>query len=154
MPLAKSKLSQAANSTPSWSTRSMPPSTPAGSASAPSKSRCNRELASMSQWHSLLIALLTLVSCAAATSCAHEKLADAPMSPFTLDVVPSKSFGDTGSITMAYNMPRDFYVVLTNVSNEPQAVWESWNSWGYQTISFDLMTANGKKFVLSRGPEG
>ena len=27
------------------------------------------------------------------------------------------------------------------------------NSWGYQTISFELTTANGKKFMVSRGPE-
>ena len=51
---------------------------------------------------------------------------------------------------MARRMPRDFYVVLTNNSQETQAVWESWNSWGYQAISFELTTKEGKKFVVSR----
>ena len=68
-------------------------------------------------------------------------------------MVPSRSFGDGGTISMSHDKPQDFYVVLTNVSGEPQVVWELWNSWGYQTISFELTTANGKKFVLSRGPE-
>jgi hypothetical protein len=78
---------------------------------------------------------------------------DASSTPFSLAVVPSRSFGEGGIITMSLDKPQDFYVVLTNVSGEPQVVWELWNSWGYQTISFELTTANGKKFVLSRGPE-
>lgn len=78
---------------------------------------------------------------------------DASPAPFSLAVVPSRSFGDSGIISMSHDKPQDFYVVLTNVSGEPQVVWEFWNSWGYQTISFELTAANGKKFVLSRGPE-
>jgi hypothetical protein len=73
--------------------------------------------------------------------------------PFSLAVVPSRSIGDGGTISMSHDKPQDFYVVRTNVSGEPQVVWELWNSWGYQTISFELITSNGKKFVLSRGPE-
>jgi hypothetical protein len=78
---------------------------------------------------------------------------DTTTAPFSLAVVPSRSFGDGGIISMSHDKSQDFYVVLTNVSGEPQVVWESWNSWGYQTISFEVTTANGKKFVLSRGPE-
>jgi len=103
----------------------------------------------MSHRHSLIIAALTVMACIAATGCAREELANAPITPFTLDIVPSKSFGDTASITMAYNKPGDFYVVLTNVSNEPQAVWETWNSWGYQTIYFKFAMADGPKSVVS-----
>ena len=39
--------------------------------------------------------------------------------------------------------------MLTNISQESQPVWEYWNSWGFQTISFELSTADGKKFVLT-----
>ena len=78
---------------------------------------------------------------------------DVTPAPFSLDVVPSKSVDDGGDISMSYDKPQDFYVVLTNVSGEAQIIWESWNSWGYQTISFEITTANGKKFVLSRGPQ-
>ena len=78
---------------------------------------------------------------------------DASPAPFAVAVVPSRSFGDGGIISMSHDRPQDFYVVLTNVSAGPQLVWELWNSWGYQTISFELTTANGKKFILSRQPQ-
>jgi hypothetical protein len=76
-------------------------------------------------------------------------------SPFSLTVVPETSYGERfgSSIEMAHNKPREFYVVLTNVSAEPQAVWEYWNSWGYQTVSFELTTLDGKKFIVSRREE-
>jgi hypothetical protein len=76
--------------------------------------------------------------------------------PFSLSVVPERSHGERfgSSIEMAHSKPRDFYVVLTNVSAQPQAVWESWNSWGYQAISFEITTADGKKFVVAKRQEG
>jgi hypothetical protein len=49
--------------------------------------------------------------------------------------------------------PEDFYVVFTNVSAEPQAVWEYWNSWGYQTVTFELTTEDGRKFLVSKRPQ-
>jgi hypothetical protein len=73
--------------------------------------------------------------------------------PFTLDIVPSTSSVDARGITMAVKQPRVFYVVLTNVSNEPQAVWEYWNSWGYRTLSFKFTMSDGQRVVVSRQPE-
>ena len=75
--------------------------------------------------------------------------------PFSLSVVPETSYGERfgSSITMAHDNLRAFYVVLTNVSSEPQAVWEDWNSWGYQTVSFELTTVDRKKFLVSRQQE-
>lgn len=73
--------------------------------------------------------------------------------PFSLSVVPETSRGQNfgSSIGMAHDKPGDFYVVLTNTSSEPQAVWELWNPWGYQTVSFELtLTADGKEFHVSR----
>jgi hypothetical protein len=75
---------------------------------------------------------------------------NAPKSHFSLAIVPTKSFGERGSIAMAHNTRDGFYVVLTNVSAEPQPVWEYWNSWGYQTIRFELTITGGRKFILSR----
>lgn len=76
-------------------------------------------------------------------------------SPFSLSVVPQTSheepFGN--SIQMARNKAREFFVVLTNISPETQPVWEYWNSWGYQNVSFEITTADGKKFVLSKRQE-
>jgi hypothetical protein len=74
---------------------------------------------------------------------------EAPKAPFSLSIVPTNSSGEGGSITMAQSKAREFFVVLTNVSKDPQPVWESWNSWGYQNISFELTTGEGRKFVVS-----
>jgi hypothetical protein len=72
--------------------------------------------------------------------------------PFLLTIGTGRA-----GITMAHSTlhdfelpPRDFYVLLSNVSKQPQVVWEDWNSWGYQAISFELITADGKKYVLSK----
>jgi hypothetical protein len=69
-------------------------------------------------------------------------------SPFQLSIVPGRS-----GITMAKNKPEEFFVILTNVSREPQAVWETRNSWVYQAISFELTATDGKKFVISKRQE-
>ena len=74
---------------------------------------------------------------------------EVPKVPFSLSIVPTNSSGEVGNITMAQSRARDFYVVLTNVSKDAQPVWESWNSWGYQNISFELTTGDGRKFVIS-----
>ncbi len=76
------------------------------------------------------------------------KVQEAPRSPLSLSIVPG-----IGGITMAKNKPREFYVVITNVSGGPQSIWQYWNSWGYQAISFELTMADGKKFVLSKKQE-
>ena len=76
------------------------------------------------------------------------KAQETSRSPFSLSIVPG-----IGGITMAKNKPREFYVVITNVSGGPQSIWQYWNSWGYQAISFELTTADGKKFVLSKKQE-
>ena len=51
---------------------------------------------------------------------------------------------------MAQQKPDTFYVVVTNVSQQSQALWEWWNSWGYFAISFEVATDDGRKVTLSR----
>jgi hypothetical protein len=43
--------------------------------------------------------------------------------PFSLSVVPTWSGEKAAGITMVHKEARQFYVVLTNVSNQPQVVW-------------------------------
>jgi hypothetical protein len=45
---------------------------------------------------------------------------------------------------------KPFYVVLTNITSEPQRVFESWNMWGYKAITFELLTEDGQRAVVSR----
>jgi len=78
----------------------------------------------------------------------------APKSPFSIAVVPTTSRDESSTIEMARKTPREFFVVLTNVSQQDQLVWETWNSWGYQTISFELSTADGRKVLVSMRNQG
>ena len=78
---------------------------------------------------------------------------EVPKAPFSLSVVPTNKYSEVGSVEMAQSKARAFYVVLTNVSKDPQPVWEYWFSWGYQNISFELTTADGRKFVVSKRQE-
>jgi hypothetical protein len=68
-------------------------------------------------------------------------------SPFLLSIVPSKNKSITMSKKTEY--ADEFFVVLTNISKEPQPVFEYWNGWGFRVISFELSAANGKLFVLT-----
>jgi len=70
--------------------------------------------------------------------------------PFSLAVVPTSSSGGVGGIAMAERKPDEFYVVLTNISQQSQAVFEQWNSWGYFTVSFEFTTDEGSKSTVFR----
>jgi hypothetical protein len=76
-----------------------------------------------------------------------------PAVPFALSIVPTASRSDSRIITVAATKPDEFYVVLTNISNTPQLVWEYWNSWGYQTISFQFILDKNQRIVVSKRPQ-
>lgn len=73
-------------------------------------------------------------------------------SPFVVSVVPRRSQDDSlgFGIAMAKKSPGTFYVILSNVSNEPQRAFEAWNSWGYQAVSFDVRSGTGQTFTISK----
>lgn len=73
---------------------------------------------------------------------------EAAEAPFSVAIVP----GEGGVLTLGRNS-RDFYVVLTNISNEIQNTWEYWNSWGFQTLSFQVTLPNGQKSWATRVPQ-
>jgi hypothetical protein len=70
--------------------------------------------------------------------------------PFTLAVVPSRSSTEEQSIATAAKQPETFYVVLTNVSDRAQPVWQTQCSWGFWTISFELTMLDGKKLHITK----
>lgn len=81
-----------------------------------------------------------------------ESQAAAQHPPFSLAIVPTSSSGRIGGITMAEQKPDEFYVVLTNISEQPQTVFEQWNSWGYFAVSFEFTTDAGRKAKVFRRP--
>ena len=70
--------------------------------------------------------------------------------PFTLAIVPTRSRSDLRVISTAEKQPDLFYVVLTNVSGQPQPAWETWNSWGFWTISFEFVMPDGKHIAATK----
>lgn len=73
---------------------------------------------------------------------------------FTLAiVVPMRNEGRTIRFDTTKHEPF-FHVVLTNTSGKEQRIWESWNSWGYYNLSFELTGADGKMVKVERGPRG
>lgn len=78
----------------------------------------------------------------------YENVAFENESPFTLHIVPSSyPTGRTPYSSISIGemyFYRSFDVVLTNVSDKPLRVWESWNSWGWKNLSFEITLSNGQ----------
>lgn len=88
---------------------------------------------------------------AAFCACVSSLVQAATPAPFALTIVPSTSQPPPEGrfITMAEEKPHVFHIILTNVSKEVQPVFETWNSWGYQTLRFELTLPDGKQTVVS-----
>ena len=69
--------------------------------------------------------------------------------PFQIAIVPERSTEQGAEISWAADSKEIFYVVLTNTTDEPQRIFETWNSWGYQAISFELTLASSKKVKMA-----
>lgn len=96
------------------------------------------------------IALLTAFVVGYATP--HGLIQKKGPSPFVVSVVPAWS-GQLGrGISMAADTRDIFYVLLTNVSQEPQGAFLTWNSWGYYAVSFELQTAEGHSITIRKKP--
>jgi hypothetical protein len=55
---------------------------------------------------------------------------------------------------MGKNTLRTFYVILTNVSKQTQAVFEPFHSWGYYAISFVVRTGDGRIVAIRKKQTG
>src|SRR6478736_6354659 len=82
--------------------------------------------------------------------CVTTLCAQTQKAPFTVSIVPTASSAGGATISMAHDSPWLFYVVLTNISNEPQTVWEDGNSWGDQVVSFRVIAGDRTKAVISK----
>jgi hypothetical protein len=47
-----------------------------------------------------------------------------------------------------------FHVVLQNRGIYEQRIWETWNSWGYFNLSFEVADSTGKKWVVKKRDTG
>jgi hypothetical protein len=99
-------------------------------------------------------ALVSVLTCAASIVCllagcsgtnSTAGLQRPSPSPFSLSIVAGKSI----TMSKKAGWADEFFVVLTNISREPQPVFEYWNEWGYQVVSFELTTGDAKRFMLT-----
>lgn len=90
--------------------------------------------------------LLISLACIISASAAEEK-------PFQLSIVPESRNEVYSSISLAKDSKREFFIVLTNTTDKAQPVFESWNSWGYQAISFELILPSGERSKVSVKPQ-
>jgi hypothetical protein len=95
--------------------------------------------------------LVSLLLLTALCTLASSPTQAAESAPFALTIVPSTSQAPPEGrfITMAEEKPHIFHVLLTNISKEVQPVFETWNSWGYQTLRFELTLPDGRQTVVS-----
>ena len=91
--------------------------------------------------HSLAVLLLMLAGTASAQT------------PFTLSLVPSQSATGQRGIASAASRPDTFYVVVTNVLEQPLAVWALSNSWGYRSLSFEMTMQDGTTVTIFKKPQ-
>jgi hypothetical protein len=70
-----------------------------------------------------------------------------------LTIVPTTYASRLSSeATISFGARPHFHVLLTNLSAEPVTLFEEWNSWGYDGLSFELTYADGRKVALTRAP--
>ena len=97
--------------------------------------------------------LAIVAVCAIALSCNRSVPKEVPKTdapPFAVSIVPARSDATARGISMAADTLDTFYVVLTNVSPQPQAAFETWNSWGYYAVSFELRTPDGRVAIIKK----
>src|SRR6185295_5125408 len=67
-----------------------------------------------------------------------------------IKVVPERYRTVGSTISMGKENRDSFFVIITNVSDTPQYLWEDWNSWGYYCLSFEIKTQDGIGHKLKR----
>ena len=70
----------------------------------------------------------------------------------TVTVVPYRSVGEPRAIPVAGEKPDAFYVILTNTSSHPVSLWETWCSWGYWMLAFELTGPDGTVYSIVKTP--
>ena len=76
------------------------------------------------------------------SACAADK-------PFSVLIVPEKRSETDSSIGWGSGSAHGFFVLLTNLTDKNQPVFEAWNSWGYQAIAFEMILSDGRKANLA-----
>jgi hypothetical protein len=63
--------------------------------------------------------------------------------------IPSR---DDDRVLLLHEKAAHFHVILSNVSDKPQRVWEEWCSWGYYAFTFEIKDEAGKSWIVKKKP--
>jgi hypothetical protein len=69
-------------------------------------------------------------------------------------IVPTKIGEKIGRAIELWRPEQHFYVVVTNVSDEPVRLWREWCSWGYFNLSFVVTDGAGEEVRVTKRPRG
>ncbi len=73
-------------------------------------------------------------------------------SPFEITlVIPQRLEHRQRQISKSFTNKPEFHVLLKNISDEPQTLWNESCSWGYSNLSFE-MVLDGRKIVIEKNP--
>jgi len=75
----------------------------------------------------------------------------AEKSPISISVAIPTSRDGERAVT-DYGHDAHFHVVIANVSNKPQRIWQEWCSWGYFGLRFEFTDEKGKKWFAEKKP--
>jgi hypothetical protein len=67
----------------------------------------------------------------------------AQMATLAVRIVPTGYREKTGRVIELNRPSQHFYVVVTNVSDEPVRLWKEWCSWGYFNLTFQVTDEAG-----------
>ena len=70
----------------------------------------------------------------------------------SIQIVPTSASTKVGKWIEIWWLENRFHVVITNTSDQRLGVWEQWCSWGWSTLSFELVTGSGEQVLVNRAP--
>jgi hypothetical protein len=99
-----------------------------------------------------LILCLALVLSGGLFGCSTTKTHSEAANPLSLSIALLDS-PNNREIYVCINTNCHFHVVITNNSKQPQNLLQEGSSWGWETMSFELIDEKGNKYLISRnGP--
>ncbi len=91
------------------------------------------------------LAILFALTLAAARTLADD-------SPISVSLAIPAQWGGRALENYQDGHPTHFHVIVSNVSGQPQRIWQEWCSWGYFGLTFELTDDQGKKWVAQKCP--
>jgi hypothetical protein len=98
-----------------------------------------------------LILCLALVLSGGFFGCTTTKPHSDAVNPLSMSIALLNA-PNNPEIYVSINTNCNFHVVISNNSNRPQNLLMEGSSWGWETLSFELIDEKGNKYLIHRTP--